>query len=173
MTATEHNLLSSSRDAILEILFLGALMRELWCSRVRVEVLRPQVEDAGYSLVLEANGVVRHVQLRSSHHGSRTSETKINMHLMEKPAGCIVWIQFVEASLELGPFLWFGGRPGAPLPDVTALRIAKHTKANAQGVKGERPNLRVVPKAKFERVESIRQLVCKLFGPIGIAVDRQ
>jgi hypothetical protein len=36
--------------------------------------LKPQVDDAGYDLVLEANGVVRHVPLKSSHAGSSSGE---------------------------------------------------------------------------------------------------
>lgn len=173
MTATEHNLFSSYRDALLEQLFLGALMRELWRAGARMDVLKPEVEDAGYSIVLEANGVIRHVQLKSSHHGSSTAETKVNMYLAQKPGGCVIWIQFDEASLELGPFLWFGGHPGEPLPDVTALRVAKHTKANAEGVKLERPNIRILPKGRFEPVESVGQLLIKLFGKVRVAEDRE
>jgi hypothetical protein len=172
VTATEHNLFSSYRDALLEHLFLGALMRELWCARTRMEILKPQVEDAGYSIVLEANGVIRRVQLKSSHHGSTTAETKVNMHLANKPGGCVIWIQFDAKSLDLGPFLWFGGGPGEPLPDVSALRIAKHTKANADGIKLERPNLRVVPKGRFEPVESVGLLLSKLFGNVRFAPAR-
>jgi hypothetical protein len=37
--------------------------------------------------------------------------------------------------LELGPFLFFGSEAGKPLPDLGDLKIAKHTKANAEGVK--------------------------------------
>jgi hypothetical protein len=36
----------------------------------------------------------------------------------------------------------------------------------AQGVKLERPNIRVIPKNRFETLASISDLVLKLFGPL-------
>ena len=30
----------------------------------RLEILKPQVDDSGYDLVLEANSIIRHVQLK-------------------------------------------------------------------------------------------------------------
>ena len=147
MTATEHNLFSSYREVLLEHLFAGEVMRHLWLrGNVRIEMLKPQVDDSGYDLVLEANGVVRHVQLKSSHRASTTADTRVSLDLAKKPSGCLVWLLFDAESLELGPFLWFGGNPGQPLPDVSAFRVAKNTKGNAQGVKLERPNLRVIPR---------------------------
>src|SRR5580765_8179803 len=87
--ATEHNLYSSYREALLEHLFAGEVMKHLWLrGNVRVEILNPQVDDAGYDLVLEANGVVRHVQLKSSHAGSSTGDVKVSLRLAEKPSGC-------------------------------------------------------------------------------------
>ena len=44
------------------------------------------------------------------------------------------------------------------------MKIGKHTKANAQGVKAERPNIRTVPLSKFERVDTVELLVTRLFG---------
>lgn len=167
MTATEHNLYSSYREALLEHLFAGEVMRHLWLrGNVRIEMLKPQVDDGGYDLVLEANGIVRHVQLKSSHHASTTADTKVSIHLMKKPSGCLVWLLFDAATLELGPYLWFGGAPGEPLPDVSGYRVAKHTKGNAEGVKLERPNLRVIPRGRFAIIASVDELVLKLFGPV-------
>lgn len=64
----------------------------------------------------------------------------------------------------LGPFLWFGASPGEPLPDVSRYAIAKHTKGNAQGVKLDRPRLRVLPRSSFERLASIAEVADRLFG---------
>lgn len=120
MTTTKHSLYSSYREALLEHLFSGEIMRHLWLQGVtRIEVLKPQVDDNGYDLVLEANGVTRHVQLKSSHHLSATSQVSVNIRLAEKPSGCVVWTHFDPATLALGPFLWLGGEPGEPLPDLS------------------------------------------------------
>ena len=45
----------------------------------------------------------------------------------------MIWI-LVNPDLAFASFLWFGGPPGEPLPDIRHLRIAKHTKGNADGV---------------------------------------
>lgn len=60
-------------------------------------------------------------------------------------------------------YRFFGGAPGKPLPTLDDFRVAKHTKANAQGVKSERPNIRLIPKGRFERVETTRELLARLF----------
>ena len=162
--ATAHNLYSSYREMLLEHLFSGEILRHLWLNgNSRVEILKPQVDDAGYDLVLEANGVVRHIQLKASHTGSSTSEVKVSLSLREKPSGCVVWIWFDPETLSLGPFLWFGGSPGTRLPELSSFKIAKHTKGNSKGVKLERPNFRVVPKSQFELVSSVSDLCVKLF----------
>jgi len=138
-------------------------MKNLWRrGDWRLEVLKPQVDDGGYDLVLEA--IVRHVQLKASFRGSKVNHAKINTLLANKPSGCVVFIWFDPATLELGPFAFFGGVPGQPLPGVAGMKIGRHTKGNAQGVKTERPNMRKVPLSKFERLRSVEQVVTGLLG---------
>ena len=84
--------------------------------------------------------------------------------LGNKPSGCVVLIQFDKESLSLGPYLYFGGAPGDPLPSLADHKIAKHTKGNAQGVKAERPNIRTVPNSAFTKIKSIHELYLQLFG---------
>jgi hypothetical protein len=51
--ATDHNLLSSYREMLLEHLFAGEVMRHVWLSGIkRLEILKPQVDDGGYDIVL-------------------------------------------------------------------------------------------------------------------------
>jgi hypothetical protein len=152
---------------LLEHLFAGAVMRHIWLtSTTRVEMLKPQVDDGGYDLVLEANGIVRHIQLKASHLGATTAGVKVNVLLGRKPGGCVIWMHFDRVTLDFGHFLWFGGAPNEPLPDLSLFKISTHSKANAQGLKLERPNIRDVPKAQFQRLEGIGELVQRLFGPL-------
>lgn len=73
-------------------------------------MLKPQVDDGGYDLVLEANAIVRHVQLKSSFRGSTVDKVNLNVLLASKPSGCVVFMWFDQQTLDLGPFLFFGGR---------------------------------------------------------------
>lgn len=171
-SANEHNLYSSYREVLLEHLLSGEVMKHLWLrGNIRIETLKPQVDDAGYDLVLEANGVVRHVQLKSSHAGSSTSDVRVSLHLAKKPSGCVVWLWFDPNTLQLGPYLFFGNAPGLPLPDIAGFKVAKHAKGNAEGVKLERPNMRVIPKNRFESLSSVSELVLRLFGPLKTAAS--
>ena len=163
--ASEHNIHSSYREMLLEHLFAGAVMSHLWLNGFgRLEMLKPQVDNSGYDIVLEANSVVRHIQLKASHLDSSTHQVNVNVSLQDKPSGCVVWTYFNNETLELGPFLWFGGTPGEPLPNLGAYGVAKHAKANAAGIKAERPNIRVVRKNQFTVLGSIDDLVARLFG---------
>lgn len=154
---------SSLREEYLEYIFLGALSQCAWRRRVDLEILRCQTDSQGYDLILEASGVQRHVQLKSSYIGARTAQQKISLNLAAKPSGCVVWIGFDPETLEQTEFRFFGASPGARLPGLGD-RAAKHTKANSQGVKAERSNLRIVPKGKFKLLKSHDQVFEFLFG---------
>jgi hypothetical protein len=145
-TDSKHTHSSSYREMLLEHLFIGELLKYLWCNEItQTEVLKPQVDNSGYDLVIEVNSIIRHIQLKSSYRGSVTNGVNVNIGLQKKPSGCVIWLQFDPETLELGPFCWFGGEPGKPLPDISTFPIARHTKGNAKGMKSGRPNIREIP----------------------------
>lgn len=156
---------SSYRENLLEHLVIAEIMRELWRDGYkRVEVLKSEVDDSGYDLVLETNAIVRHVQLKSSHVGSATASVNISLALAQKPSGCVIWTWFDMETVELQHYLWLGSGPGEPLPDLLDFKIPKAAKANALGIKASKPGQRTVPKGKFEVVQRTEDLVDKLFG---------
>ncbi len=161
---SKHFIHSSYREKLVEHLLISELLKISWrrgdCS---LEVAKPEVDNKGYDLIAEAEGVVRHVQLKASHHGSRTSQQKVHIALAQKPSGCVVWVYFNEDDLTLGPFLYFGGTAGTPLPSLAEMKVAKHTKANAEGHKAERPDLRVVPRGAFAECLDVPSLYDALF----------
>ena len=161
---TDHSSQSSTREKVLEHLFVGDLLRCLWRKKMRdVEVLRAEVDRGGYDVVVEYAKILRHIQLKSSYDKARTQEVGINTNLAGKPSGCIVWIQFDAETMQLGPFLWFGGPPGAPLPDLGD-RIGRHTKSNSAGIKGPRPGIRRLRRNQFKVLPTMDALIEELFG---------
>jgi len=165
VTSTIHTLNSSYREILIEHIFIGEIMRRLWLRGItQFEVLQPQVDDSGYDLVIEANEVVRHIQLKSSFDTAATAQVKVSLKLESKPSACLIWVRFDPKTMDLGPFLWFGGAPGVRIPDLIAFKVAKHTRANSQGIKQERPNQRSIPKSAFESIAGYDPLVTKLFG---------
>ena len=75
----------------------------------------------------------------------------------------MIWIWFDPDTMDLGPFLWFGGLPGQPLPSLGD-RVGKHSKGDSTGLKAERPNIRLVRKSRFDALPTMEDVVDSLFG---------
>ena len=159
---------SNFREKMLEHVFVSELLQEAWFRYgMTIEVLHSEVDSAGYDLVLEFGGVIRHVQLKSSRADAKTARQTINMALAQKPSGCVVWVLYRTRAdgcrVELS-YRFFGNGSGEPLPSLQDRKIARHTKANAQGIKAERPALRVLTRADFSAELSLAELMVSLFG---------
>lgn len=156
---------SSYRERLIEHLFVGEVLRTLWLAGVsQVEVLKSEVDGAGYDIVLECKSVVRHIQLKTARQGGKRASVGVQLKLREKPSGCVIWIYFDPTTITLGPFYWFGGPPGKPLPEIAEFKVGKHTKGDSKGYKAERPNIRLVSKGRFDRLDTVAEIVDRLFG---------
>lgn len=163
---SEHFTHSSARENVLEHLFIGDLLRTLWCAGIHdAEILRSEVDDNGYDLVVECKGALRYIQLKSSFVGAKKSRLEINVKIETKPGGCVVWIIFDRSNLELGPFRFLGNLPGEAAPTLGD-KVGRQTRPNSKGEKSARPNMRVVNKGRFESIPSMKELVRRLFGDI-------
>ena len=155
---------ASAREKLIEHVFLGELLRCLWQKgKSDIEVLRPEVDAGGYDLAIECDGILRHIQLKSTRAGGKAAHVDIHTKLAAKPSGCVIWISFDERSLNLGPFLWMGGAPGEPLSSLGD-KLARHSRADSTGSKRERPQLRAVAKRQFIQLSDIGEVAEALFG---------
>src|SRR4051794_272396 len=67
-----HSTHSSAREKVLEHLFIGDLLRALWCLGIHdVQVLRPEVDRNGYEFMIGCNGTHRSVQLKTTRKGGK------------------------------------------------------------------------------------------------------
>ena len=65
---------SSFYEQLVEHVFLSEVLQEVWYSFGKtVEVLRSEVDASGYDLVFECNGILRHVQLKTSKSDAKTA----------------------------------------------------------------------------------------------------
>jgi hypothetical protein len=161
----EHSLNSSYREKLFEHLFVGELLKLSWINKeFSLEISKPEVDNSDYDLIAESKGILRHIQLKTAFIGAKTSRQKIHVSLSNKPSGCVIWVYFDKDSLGLGPFLFYGGNPGKPLPNLSEFKVAKHTKGDAGGYKAERPSQRVINKGSFMCYETIEVLYSVLFG---------
>lgn len=163
---SKHSEHSSFREKLIEHLFIGEMLKLSWLKDdCQLEVMKPEVDNAGCDVVLEDNNIIRHIQLKTSKLGAKTSGQKVNVRLANKPSGCIVWILFDEDTLELKSFYFFGAVAGKPLTGLENAKVAKHTKANANGLKAGRSNIRTINKGQFTRYNDIETLYNVLFFP--------
>jgi hypothetical protein len=161
---TENYLNSTLRERIVEHLFVGEALKWPWNHRVTdVEVLRSEFDAGGYDLVMSCKKIVRHIQFKTTSVNGKAANIKASLKLLNKPSGCIIWI-FVTPDLKIAHYRWFGGDPDQSLPDIRTMKPAKHTKGNAEGVKTERPQQRIIPKGKFSRPCSLGEVMERLFG---------
>ena len=163
-----HNRESSFREKLIEHLFVGELLKYSWhkAQRARVpliELSRADVDRGGYDLIVEFGGCLRHVQLKGSVRGSTVAEQKVHVALADKPSACVIWVFFDENEWDLGPFLYFWGQPGAPIPPLGE-KVARHSKGDAKGIKKERPNVKRINKGRFRTLQTVEELWEVLFG---------
>lgn len=159
--APEHSVL---REKVIEHAFLAELSRSLLLDlAMPFEVLRSEFDAFGYDVVIEANRVLRHVQLKATVASGSRAHVDVQLALADKPGGCVVWVFVDRETLRLGPFLWFGGKPGRPLPPLGD-RAVRHTRGNSEGTKKVRAALRRLPRGSFARFDSIGDLAKAMFG---------
>ncbi|KDP89458.1 hypothetical protein CF70_031135 [Cupriavidus sp. SK-3] len=165
---SRHSVHSVLRERIVEHLFIGHALQSLWRRGVTdVEVLRAEFDAGGYDLVMSRRDVDRHIQFKTVLGSRRPKSVKASMKLMQKPSGCIICI---GVPVDLDPdglsYHWYGDRPGKPLPTIEHMPVAKHTKGDAAGVKGERSGHRVVPGSRFETLSSLEAVLVQLLGAL-------
>ncbi len=83
-------------ENIMEHGFLSEVLQHCWFIRHHyVEVIRPDVDAAGYDVVLEANGRIRHVQLKAHAAGGAKGAPKLILsRLRDHPDPCVVRISW-------------------------------------------------------------------------------
>jgi hypothetical protein len=164
MDQINHSHHSVLRERIVEHVFVGDILRTLWRRGLTdVEVLRSEFDAHGYDLVMVRGRIIRHIQLKTILENGKAADVKVSLKLADQPSGCVIWI-VIDKDLQFKSYLWFGGLPGLPLPDIRDLKVAKHTKGDAAGIKAERIHHRIVKRNHFKALQSTEEVLMKLFG---------
>ena len=164
-TNQKHSGGSTYRESLIEKRFLNDLLTALWPEE-QLEVLRPEVDIAGYDLVLEARQQTRHVQLKSSIRTLKKGNRSVRGRLCEKPAGCVLCI-VIDDKLEPLHYRWFGSGPQQRLRSVLDYERACHPVT-----KKERPDTYIVPACEFIKLSTMEEVIEKLFGPKPTSSER-
>lgn len=154
---------SSMRENVFEHMVLGQLGAELLARGVDYDEFHSSVDKDGFDVLLEAGTIQRPTQLKVKIAGGARSDVSVHTRLAARPSGCVVWLTYDPVTRSFCDIRWFGSAPGKPLPDLGD-KVARHSRANSQGIKAERPLHRVVAANRFERLDDIAHLADKLFG---------
>lgn len=147
------------REKMLLHFFLTDIYQHFWLERNdSLEILHSEIDNFGYDIVVSANGKTRHIQLKSLHSGSATSHFKINERLATKEGGCVIIQEYSELNSSIVVVYHF-----FEATKLEGYKIAKHTKANAEGKKNDRKGIKEVPKKQFKRYGSIGELIKEIF----------
>ncbi|QDC37748.1 hypothetical protein [Sphingobium fuliginis] len=144
---------------MLEYHLSGAITSELLIRDQPFELLRTDCDRDGYDLVIEANGIIRHIQLKGQVLGGTAREVTAHVNLATKPSACIIWMTYDPLTMRPVSYRFFGNPPGEKIPPLGD-RIATHSR----GKKKQRPDHRVIFAKRFEKVADLEELVDRLFG---------
>ena len=169
MTTSAEAIHSSFLENLRLHKFLAEILQESWRRRQLIDILKPEVDRSGYDLMLQCGEICRYVQFKTSKEGAKTSIQRISVKLAQRPGGCVIWMFQDDSAGSVGQYLFLGGGPNDNLE--LSDKTAKHAKANAQGVKNERPNYREVRKNQFHGPICIAGLLDKLFPGSSTTVD--
>ncbi len=156
------------REKMLEHVFLSKLLQLAWLKkgRKRIEILRPEVDDSGYDLLLECGEERRYLQLKSS--GIKSSAKSrpqiVNVGLETKAGGCVVQILSCEndesGEIQL-KFRFFGDKDPKKCPNLGK-------EPGTHPITGkENPNKRKIHISKFCKPTGIEELFDILFPGIN------
>lgn len=164
----ENALNSSFIEKMIEHAFISEITQEAWIGKDRqLEVLRAEVDNSGYDIVLSCNNVTRYIQLKTSNSTSKTSKQNLNLSLSKKENGCIVWVirnTNRDTNRYAFRYRFFGLAVGDGFPNTDKYRNAKHTKGNSKGVKNVRTNIVQIPKNEFIELDNSKMLLERLFN---------
>ena len=116
---------STYREKLLEHIFLGELLQCGWLANPqrRVDVVRPEVDDRGYDLLLECENVRRYIQLKSS------KIIDINQMLFDLPGACVIKISYGLAHGRIALlYRYFGEGPGERFDFNRTVRVRNPNK---------------------------------------------
>lgn len=152
---------SSYIEKMIEHIFLSEILTKAWVKyKKKISIIRPEIDDSGYDLILECEGIMSFIQLKTSN--EKIKPQKVNEKLFKKKEFAVILIIVDKEKMMLENYYYFADKNIS----VVNLKPAKHTKANSKGIKTERPNIKEIPRSGFVKLNSIQELLEKLFPDI-------
>jgi hypothetical protein len=160
-------------EKLIEHRFISDIMMHCWFKYEKtLEIIHSEIDTNGYDLIISYDNINRYIQLKTSEENGKTAKQNLNISLIKKENPCIVWIirNYDKSRNDfIFSYLFWGSNIGEKSPNVENYKTAKHPKADMKGNKKQRPNIRIIPKKEFIKLNSMEKLFEKLFEKISTA----
>ena len=122
MTSSDpHVTHSQLRESLTTHAFLAIIGSEIWRrGHYDTEIMKPEFDASGHDLVITANGVTRHIQLKATILSSRRANWDASDRLASRPSGCLIVLHVDDENLKIQRFGLFAGPPGTLCPTIPA-----------------------------------------------------
>lgn len=158
---------SSYVENVLIHRLVAGLAGELWQRdpALPLNIFNSEVDDAGFDLVLGCGDRLRYIQVKQVHQRGTASKFSVRLDFTRLPGSCVVVVVYSETDLSVDHYLFFGGVPGQPMPDVAGEKASvSPIKRGEDGKKKVRQHYRDVPRRKFAGPLDTGELLDALFG---------
>ncbi|HEX8980848.1 MAG TPA: hypothetical protein VF811_14160 [Parasulfuritortus sp.] len=157
---------SSHIENILQHAFLFELGSHVWRQdpRERLTILKAEVDDAGYDLIVERDVMIRRIQLKQAHDGKTPKSFSFRVEFAMHPGACIVVIHYSMRDLRPTSYSFFGQGLEEEMPYVGPERVTYAPgRRTASGEKVVRTKYRDAPFSQFKQNLSMGELLDELF----------
>lgn len=148
---------SVMREKLCLHIFLSDIYKLCWKNEKYkdIQILFPEIDSSGADIVIVHKQVSCFIQLKSINKNSSTYKFPINKELFNQSSFCVLLFTLDEETISINYRIF-------KKKENLDYKNAKHSKANAEGIKKERPNIIELPKTEFADIRNT-ELIDKIF----------
>jgi len=149
---------SSMRESIFEHKFIAAFLSYCWQqNNFEVEVLRSEIDDSGYDLVISTGNKTSYLQLKVTAEDTDTSEFPIHQKLIHKERSFILLMEYQRNNLD--EFVYY-------------LQPINHESWHEGNAIANRPNTRMIKRTFVQGPKRNRQIrqqtIAQIFHTLSV-----
>lgn len=157
---------SSYVENVLTHSMISALAGDLWRRdpEIRMDILRTEVDESGFDLVLTMSGLARYIQIKQVNSEGRNKNFSVRADFALMPGSCVVVIVHRDSDLHIEGYRFFGAAPNKAMPSVDAFNSSiLPGRRDKDGNRRVREHYRDIPGVRFTKLNSVSDLLDVLF----------
>lgn len=157
---------SSYVENVLTHSMISSLAGDLWRRdpEVRMDILRTEVDESGFDLVLTMSGQGRYIQIKQVNSEGRNKNFSVRADFALMPGSCVVVIVHRDSDLSIEGYRFFGAALNKPMSSVDGFNSSiLPGRRGKDGNRRVREHYRDIPGACFTKLNSVSDLLEALF----------